>query len=77
VLTGLALARIAWPWFADSLAGAYLAGMAILSVFACPAWLARSLRQQAAEEEFSRWFAAPPGQALVFRDGWWIVENPH
>jgi phosphatidylglycerophosphate synthase len=38
--------------------------------------IARSQRAQAAEQEFAAWYRVPPGSELVFRDGWWIVQDP-
>ena len=35
----------------------------------------RSQAKQSAETEFSAWYRVPPGQSLVFRDGWWCVED--
>jgi hypothetical protein len=48
--------------------------LAIVSVLLAVGLIARSLRRQAAEQEFARWFQVPPGQDLLFRDGWWVVE---
>lgn len=37
--------------------------------------LVRAQSQGLTEHEFGLWFQVPPGSHLVFRDGWWFVED--
>ena len=48
--------------------------MAPLALALFMALQVRSLRHQAAEQEFAAWYAVPDGRQLVFSAGWWIVE---
>jgi len=52
----------------------YLAVMALLAPAVAIASVVISQRGQAAEQEFAAWYRLPPGQQLVYRDGWWVVE---
>ena len=43
---------------------------------AVTAWtILRSLKDNAAEQEFSAWYRPLPGHDLTFENGWWVVEN--
>lgn len=43
---------------------------------AVAAWsIFRSGRDQSAEAEFAQWYRVPPGQELIFADGWWSTES--
>lgn len=62
--------------------GAFLPAAQVFAAFAVPLalltaiWtIARSQLRQAAEEEFSAWYRVPAGKSLVFRGGWWSVED--
>jgi phosphatidylglycerophosphate synthase len=53
----------------------YLAVMAPVAAATATWTIARSQRAQSAEQEFAAWYQVPDGHALVFRDGWWVVEQ--
>ncbi|MDD4270393.1 MAG: hypothetical protein PHO07_16820 [Pirellulales bacterium] len=51
-------------------------GTAVPLAFFTALWtIARSQARQAAEAEFAAWYRVPRGKNLVFRDGWWLVEE--
>ena len=51
-----------------------VAAMALLALLLAIVRLARSLRREAAEQEFAAWFHPLAGQTLIARDGWWHAE---
>lgn len=53
----------------------WLALVAPAAVLLASATLVRSQSRHAAEAEFAAWFRAAPPCDLVFREGWWIVEE--
>lgn len=57
-------------------AQAYTLMMAVLAPALAVAVLLRSLRGEAAEQEFALWYRPGSGNSLTYRDGWWIVEPP-
>lgn len=56
-------------------ARAYLAAMAAAAPAVAVWSLARSQHRQWAEQEFAAWYQPGEGRELVFRDGWWLVED--
>ncbi len=66
--------RILLPRLSTAPCGWFLLIMACLSCGLAAALVVRSVRREAAEEEFARWFRVPEGQELVFRNGCWIVQ---
>lgn len=51
-------------------------GVAACLAMATALWtIARSQARQSAEAEFAAWYQVPPEQVLLFREGWWCVEN--
>lgn len=75
VLLVLAVARSLVTPVAIALCASYLTIMFLIAAVLAIAVICRSLRQQAAETEFTRWFHVPAGHELAFRDGWWFVEE--
>jgi len=74
LVTAIAVAQLLTGDRGLLLAGIYLAAMAPLSA-GVAAWdIARSQRRQQAEHEFAAWYRVPPGQQMIFRDGWWITQ---
>lgn len=73
MLLALALSRFVVGPFAFALCSAYLTGMLAIAAALAIALVCRSLRQEAAEAEFARWYQPPANCELIFRDGWWIV----
>lgn len=60
-------------------AALYLSTMALAAALVAAWTLIRSQSEGLTEQEFALWFQVPPGKDLVFRDGWWFVEDgrPH
>ncbi len=54
---------------------AYVGAAVPLAFFTALGTIARSQASEAAEAEFSAWYCVPPGKSLVFRSGWWMVED--
>ena len=78
VMMNVLLLLAAAAWFGSDtrlVAGRiYLAAMAGLAPLLAGWTVARSQRGGAVEAEFARWFHVPAGYAMVYDDGWWIVE---
>ncbi len=75
LLTMAALAQ----WLAGDgnlrIAAAYLSIMALAATLVAGWTLIRGQSEGRTEREFTLWFQLPPGHNLVFRDGWWYVEE--
>jgi phosphatidylglycerophosphate synthase len=52
-----------------------IATLAAANTIALVTKLTRSLQRHTAEIEFAHWFAPNQQSELIFRDGWWVVEE--
>jgi hypothetical protein len=57
------------------LAQTYVAIAACLALGTAVWTILRSQAKQSVEAEFAAWYQVPPGQSLVYREGWWCVED--
>ena len=57
------------------LARCYLCIAACLAAGTAFWTIAKSQTAQSAETEFAAWYQVPPGQSLLFQQGWWHVED--
>lgn len=74
-LACVALAGIAFDGVFLPIAEAYVAAAVVLAFLTAIWTIARSHARQTAEAEFSAWYRVPRGKRLVFRGGWWMVED--
>jgi len=66
-------------WLAEDtsliLGAALVVALAVGNSLTLAGRLIRSMSNDAAETEFAKWFRPAEGSELVFRDGWWGVEE--
>lgn len=78
IMNGLTFVTLATLIFGDTsllLARCYL-GVATSLAAGTALWtIAKSQATQSAETEFATWYQVPPGQSLLFQEGWWRIED--
>lgn len=75
VVTLLAIAQCALGDRSLTCGRALVAVASPLAVAGAIVIVARSVRRESAENEFSAWFRLLPRTQLVFQDGWWVVRR--